>query len=662
MMKMRNFPFPAALATMTAICVLGACGSASDTADVDTLAVPADGVAKADGVNETAAGDAVTPDGNPDPASDLAVPELVPFEPSLVESLQAALEDYVYFSGDPGVGFAIHDGPSARWSSVAGMADKVNQVPMSDGYRFRVGSNTKPMIATVVLMLWEEGLVELDAPLTDYLPQYPQWGQVTIRQLLGMSAGIPEFLNSDEAWLQILAEPDKVYSPEEVVGFVEEWDLDYPPGEGCAYSNTNFTLLGMVIEAVTGEKAAALLANRLFEPLDMTSTFLETGSGSTEALVNGYIDMAVLAILLDLPDLLLALIPPELFLDDTMVIDATTLLPPSFTWTAGAVVSTPDDMAVFMRALQTGQLIGPDALAEMRDFKPCALLGGFVDYGLGLMRYDKPFGTVYGHGGLNFGFHVETFYLPDEDVAYCHMHNFLPAQTVAVADGVLIQALAGGGSGLKPCTAPDDFFADNPVSEPYLKLLFKGPIANAGGDEKDQRPGMANIWATLGDKWTRYFGFDRVGIYASATLQDQGLGPRVIVNAFGPGSKPGTMGNLSLNMAASAVDNYPAKGNLNLGPLDRYTVAPTLVDLYFETPGDLMPNEYCVTAVPDYSRPSRLFLCDPETTAEPGNMLRMGAYLALAVDPETIDGYLTLLGIARCGCLNAQGRTVECEQ
>ena len=590
--------------------------------------------------------------------------EPLTFDPELQDSLQRILDDYVYFSGDPGIAFAVLDGPQKRWFSVAGLFDQVTQEKLTAQHRFRVGSNTKPMIAVVTLILYEEGLIDLEASLTEYLPEYDQWSDVTVRQLLSMQSGIPEFLNADDVWLQLLANPGKHWTPNEVLAFAKGMPMDFVPGESAAYSNTNYTLLGLIMEAATGETAHSLMRTRLFEPLGMADTYLEMEGDATDSLVHGYMDMGVLALLMGLPELMLALLPPEMFVGDTLTVDATEMLPPSFTWTAGSVVSKPTDLAGFMKAFHTGKLLTPDTMDQVYDFSPCALLGTFVDYGLGTMRQHTAFGDALGHGGLNFGYHVETYYLPDHDVSFSHMHNYLPAQATAVTDDVVRTVLDMAPPAPKPCQAPHEFLGEPGPDEPYVKLLFRGTVNHDGAPQEDYRAGMANTWVYTGENQTRYYGFDRIGIFSSAIIKDDGLGPRITIEAFGPGTEDKyALGQLTVNLDPKLFEAVDDEGRIELGPGQVYSVVTVLADIFFEGGvAEGIPKQACIAAVPDYSLPSRVFFCDPETVqAQPGTPLRMVAYLGMTRDPEKIENYIKVIGLEPCSCLDPEGEFIPCE-
>lgn len=634
----------------TTLVLAASCGNGSNNGDVadDLLA---DG--RADDTSDVLGQDTVD--------QDLAADEIggeEEFTPDEIEALQTILDDYIQFSEDPGFSFAIHIGDKKWWSGVSGWADLKEKKPVTAQTQFRVGSNTKPITAAWILMLVEEGKIDLDAPVTTYLPQYPQWSKMTVRHLLGMEAGIPEYLGAPDTLLTVLSNPSIDLTPAEVVDFVKDMPMDFEPGEGCKYSNTDYTVLGMIGEAVTGNKARDELRERIFEPLGMNNTYLEMTGDPTDRLAHGYMDLAVIVPLMRLPPLIVNLFPKDLFVGDTQVVDATTLLPPSLTWTGGSLVSVPDDLAVFQMALQSGKLLKPETMAEMRKFHPCSLLGGTVQYGLGVMKSDSPIGEVFGHGGLNFGFHVETYYSPEHNTSFCHMHNFLPAQVVTVSDQVVAVAMGVGEPVAPRCEIPESVLGDVPADGTYLKMLFKGPVGD-GTPDKDV-PGMGSAWANLGAGWSRLYGLDRLGIYASAVRQSKEGVDTMVLSAFGPSDAGATHVRwLHFAFDASVLDSAALASLTDLDFSDATKPFPVVIDLELTPEGFAWTSE-CIVGIPDPALESRVFLCDGGDGAKAGAMLRTALVAGMTGDVEEIETRLGQLGIDRCKCYDEGMNPISC--
>jgi D-alanyl-D-alanine carboxypeptidase len=141
--------------------------------------------------------------------------------------------------------------------------------PISTQSLWQIGSNTKAFTAVVVLQLEAEGTLSIDDTLDAWLPQYPAWGRITIRQLLNMTSGIPDYLRLAEFQRAYAAAPDTVFSAPELVSYA----VGLPLRQGWYYSNTAYLLAQMIIERAGGETLAAQLRQRIIAPLGLRSTF-----------------------------------------------------------------------------------------------------------------------------------------------------------------------------------------------------------------------------------------------------------------------------------------------------------------------------------------------------------------------------------------------------
>lgn len=572
------------------------------------------------------------------------------------ESLQAILDDYIRFSEEPSIAFAIEMG-NKKWSGVAGESELQSGKPVSQQTRFRVGSNTKPITATWILMLVEEGKVDLDEPITTYLPQYPQWSGIKVRHLLGMESGLPEILSAPTTLLTVLSKPDSSFTPAQVLDFIKDVPVLFAPGEGCSYSNADFVVLGLIGEAVTGRQAALELKERIFDPLGMGETYLEMTGDSPELLAHGYMDLAVLGPLLKLPSLLLSLFDKELFLGESLMVDATTLLPPSLTWTAGSIVSVPADLATFQRALQSGRLLKRETVEAMRQVQPCNLFGGTVQYGLGMMRLESVEGPVFGHGGLNFGFHVETWYVPSLDVAYSHTHNVLPAEVVTVNQQAV--AVAAGEVLPESCEIPASLFDAIDPQKPYVKLRFKGTVGDGSSVQHISGAGMGSARVRLGETEDRYYGFDCVGIYSEAALVSADGASTLSITAFGPSGNSTHLRRLDVSVDASQFNSADRDEFVSLDFSDPSKPFPAVTELTLVETSFAWTSE-CIVAVPDLTQQAKAYLCDGIESLDQGEMLRMGMAVAMTDESQAVEAYLEGAGIDRCICFDDTNRPVTC--
>ncbi|MBX3086215.1 MAG: serine hydrolase [Anaerolineae bacterium] len=290
----------------------------------------------------------------------------------------------------------------AKGFTMQGGSDKV-----TPEMAFQIGSNTKMMTSTIILQLHEEGQLNIDDLMSKYLPdiaaRIPNGDKVTIRHLLSHRSGIWDFVDGSrpkpgetekpkDGLFYVALDDERLftrdYTPEELIDFaVKNGKPEFAPGsvneEGkpnFAYCNTGYVLLGMIIEKVTGQKAEAAFRTRIFDPLGMTQSYLETSVPKKGATPQGYLDGR------DVTNFNL-----------------------SMAWTAGSVIATPSDMATFITALLTGKLFKNPATLALMESDPTinAPTGG--DYALGLQ--DKAHGGgLWGHGGQTLAFESDVAY------------------------------------------------------------------------------------------------------------------------------------------------------------------------------------------------------------------------------------------------------------
>ncbi len=325
------------------------------------LPAPGDGRETADAATDA---DATGPrDGAPGETAEAEV-RASEVDPVLAASLQALLDEHVSFSADPGMTLAVGLSDGAWWAGASGVRDLRTDAPMEPDSGFRVGSNTKPFVATLVLLLVDVGVIGLDNPLSRYLDGYPQWGDITIRQLLGMQSGIPDYLTDPALMLDFVADPSTAKTPQQILAYGKDQPLLYEPGTNGTYSNSNYLLLGLVIEEVAGDTLDHLIQARITGPLGLDHTFLDMTGEVRDHVARGYMDLNLVGQLFGVPPEVIAFIPEENHYEGSTV-DCSDLFHPSLTWAAGALVSTAGDMARFMAALLGGDLLSPATLAML---------------------------------------------------------------------------------------------------------------------------------------------------------------------------------------------------------------------------------------------------------------------------------------------------------
>jgi D-alanyl-D-alanine carboxypeptidase len=259
-----------------------------------------------------------------------------------------------------------------------------------------IGSVTKTFTAVLILKLVEEGHLSLDDPLAKWFPNYPNAETITVRHLLNHSSGIPEFLERPDVLMKSII-PWTYWEPQELIDIAAEGKSYFAPGSDWHYSNSNYLLLGLIAERITGKTAAELLREKLIDPLNLGNTYFVPYEQAPASLVRGF-DRD----LTHLPGLLVV------NKDDTSWATAA--------FTSGALASTADDVGVFYESLFDGALISPTAMKEMTTFID-ASNPGFSEqngYGLGLMRLKDNGQELIGHVGEFMGSTAIAMYAPDK--------------------------------------------------------------------------------------------------------------------------------------------------------------------------------------------------------------------------------------------------------
>ncbi|MGX1544951.1 serine hydrolase domain-containing protein [Streptomyces adustus] len=294
-------------------------------------------------------------------------------------------------AGLPGAIALIRDhGRTA--TAASGYADVASQRPMTTADHLRIGSNTKAFTATLVLQLVAEGRLSLDDTVQHFLPGSIHDGDlITVRQLLNHTSGLYPF-EQDPAFSAPYLRGDARYywSPKRLVALANAHTPLFAPGTKFSYSNTNYILLGLIIEKVTHHSYQHELQRRIIHPLGLRDTRLPVRSLTIQSrAVHGYL----------------------LGQSGGTPKDITSAISPSTTWAAGALTSTVNDLARFDRALVTGRLLPKAQLAEMMKAGPYKVDAAdpTKSYGLGLERIQLCGVTMWGHTGTVLGTQTNAF-------------------------------------------------------------------------------------------------------------------------------------------------------------------------------------------------------------------------------------------------------------
>lgn len=331
--------------------------------------------------------------------------EIQKFPSDVVAEIQAKMDNLTAGEIPPGMVVWI-DTPKHRFEGASGVENLKDGTEMAPSGAFRIGSITKMFTATVIIQLAEDGVLTLDDPMSLWLPevaeQLPYGNSITLRHLLTHTSGVFNIVEHEAYYGDLFTEV-KIDEEEgnaslacvqrdpndTLARYVYGKDALFEPGAQWHYSNTNYTLLGMVIEKATAKSLADAYRTYIYEPLEMTSTYLDCYEEPVIGVVHGYMGFG-----------------------DTMT--DVTELHESIGWSAGGLVSTASDLVTFARGLFGGELFDkPESLEAMMTAAPGS------SYGLGVMLQDDDVG----HAGYIAGFRSVLKYAPALDSVVVMLYN-----------------------------------------------------------------------------------------------------------------------------------------------------------------------------------------------------------------------------------------------
>jgi len=290
----------------------------------------------------------------------------------------------------PGAVIGVWVPGRGTWVKSSGKADLTSGRNMRINDKFRIGSNTKTFVVTVLLQLVDEGKISVDDTLDKFNLglNIPYENEITVRQLCNMTSGLPEF-GEDEKLCKTfyVTNPLKKWKPEEIIKATLRHPFHFSPGKGWFYSNTGYILLGMIIEKVTGNKIEDEVKNRILRPLRLkNTTFPLNYPGMPCPYCHGY------------------------ELDDEKIWEDVTVYSPSLLWTAGAIISDMEDMKIWVKAYTTG--ITNSAITQKERLTWVdTMRGKHLKFGLGIGNTNGWLGYTGGTRGYN----TAAYYLPSED-------------------------------------------------------------------------------------------------------------------------------------------------------------------------------------------------------------------------------------------------------
>ena len=295
-------------------------------------------------------------------------------------ALDRALKDLVAMEGGPPGVIAIVQRGNHREVHSFGVRNIKSGLPLRANDHMRQASTSKAYSGAVALSLVSKGALSLNDTIGELLPDLPDsWSEVTLRQLLNHTSGLPDF-TKDQGFLDALvASPKQAPQPRELLSFVENERLNFEPGTQFEYSNSDNVTVGLMVEAATGTSYEEQLRKQVYRPLGLKNTSLPRGANLRKPFIHGYDPSQQ---------------PPE---------DVSEVLASGWFWASGGMVTTPSDLNAFARGYVGGDLFDLETRARQRK----VFEGGASDppgpgknsAGLGIFRYETRCGTVWGHTG-----------------------------------------------------------------------------------------------------------------------------------------------------------------------------------------------------------------------------------------------------------------------
>ncbi|MEQ8473641.1 MAG: serine hydrolase domain-containing protein [Marinoscillum sp.] len=326
------------------------------------------------------------------------------------ESQTHAIENFLqkeYSENKPGAVIMIAKEDQTIFKKAFGLSDIKKGKPIKTDMIFQIGSMTKQFTSAALLQLVEQGKVSLDDPIQKYVEYFPiKKFPITIHHLLSQTSGIPEFFDIDEEELHLLSQE---HTPEQLISYYKNLPLEFEPGTKFQYSNSNYPLLGIVIERVSGKSLKEYMRMNLFEPLKMSSTSLwYNDEMKRKRIAKGY-----------------RIYEGELTSSPTIV--------GSVPYAAGAIVSTVDDLLKWNRELKNRTIL-TDFVVDNLITEKKTTLGTGTGYGYGFFIKSLLGLKTIQHGGNMYGFTSYGLYLPSEDLFVCILANKSLERTEEVAN------------------------------------------------------------------------------------------------------------------------------------------------------------------------------------------------------------------------------------
>ena len=320
-------------------------------------------------------------------------------------ALNYLMQSYVK-KGLPGMAVLVHDA-NGTWTGSAGQADIGRNIDFEPCHVSKAASITKLFVGTLTMKLVEEGVLQLDQKISTWIPgkylkKIKNANEATLRQLLNHSSGIYDVVKDEGFYLAVLNNPNKNWTPDELLEFVYNKDAVFPCGSKFGYSNTNTLLVGMVIDYATGRPHHELLHEKILDPLGLRNTYYHYHDPLPSTTAQGYFDLY----------------------NNGTIVNVSNYITGSGNG-YGGLHSNVFDLYTFLDALLVKKsILQPATLTEMTN------MSGYDEnrgYGLGCLEdfgEKGPGNTGLGHTGRDLGYSCDLFYFKKNNTIMCFLINY----------------------------------------------------------------------------------------------------------------------------------------------------------------------------------------------------------------------------------------------
>ena len=385
---------------------------------------------------------------------------------ALVARYDSLSQAFLQNAPSMGATIAVVRGSDTLYLKGVGLRDSARGLPATAATVYRVGSITKQFTSSAIMRLIEQGKLSLTDPLTKYLPEYPQWKAVTIRQLLDHTSGIHSY-TANPAWAKTWNDP---LTPAQVVAFVANDTFDFAAGSSYRYNNTGYVLLGMVLETVTGQPYAKLVQERMFAPLGMRTAAYCPSRPTNDLYAVGYDKDGDHT-------------KPATYLDMT------------HPHAAGALCMSVPDFLRWQSALTSGKVVTQASYDLMTRGDSAG--GKPTNYGFGLAPSKLGTHRLVTHGGDVHGFSAAQLWFPDDSLRVVVFTN-----TLGSGPGQLATNLAAATLGL-----------------PFVRRPTMPPVVALAPDQRQRYAGTYDLALPTGTTLPLVITADSTGVSAQAAGQ-----------------------------------------------------------------------------------------------------------------------------------------------